>query len=326
MKIAFLEGFLNIRGTSIALFDYAHFNETILGHQSIVLTEPFEHRAWHPDGSMDVHTKFKNRFPVFYYTCNNDIQQILEREHVDVLYVIKSGRREGVCDVFPNVKTIMHCVFDPVEPHGDAYCVISEWLNIQHHTQFKVLPHIVYLPETDENLRGVLGIPDDAIVFGRYGGIGELDLPYAHAAIQRISHDFPNIYFLLMNTKQNVAPPSKNVLYFERTVDLHTKTKFINTCDAMIYGRRQGESFGLAIAEFSSRNKPIIAPLEMTDRMHQMILGDNAIWYDHEEDLYDKMKDFKKDNHNKDWNMYRQYSPENVMKIFQEILDGMGDT
>ena len=34
MKIAFFENFLNVRGTTVALFDYAHYNEVLLGNQS----------------------------------------------------------------------------------------------------------------------------------------------------------------------------------------------------------------------------------------------------------------------------------------------------
>ena len=37
--------------------------------------------------------------------------------------------------------------------------------------------------------------------------------------------------------------------------------------------------------------------------------------------LYDILSNFNKDNvKNKDWNAYRDYSPENVMKIFKELI------
>ena len=41
-------------------------------------------------------------------------------------------------------------------------------------------------------------------------------------------------------------------------MDLNYKVKFINTCDAMIHARAMGETFGLAVAEFSKKNKPVI--------------------------------------------------------------------
>ena len=42
---------------------------------------------------------------------------------------------------------------------------------------------------------------------------------------------------------------------------IHTyseKEAFYRTCDAMLHARRDGETFGLAVAEFSVRNKPVI--------------------------------------------------------------------
>lgn len=306
MKIAFLEGFLNIRGTSVALYDYAHYNEAILGNQSIILTEPFENRSWHPDASEEVQQKFRNRFPVFTYTDVDQVSDILTQQHVDVLYMIKGGKNEGVPGDIPNVKTIVHVVFEPVEPHGNFYCVISDYINVRFGTNFPVLPHIVHVHDTTDDFRKELDIPDDAVVFGRYGGIGEFDSKDAQGAVARLSQEDTNRYFLFMNT-YHFIPPSKNVIYMSRTTDPYLKAKFINTCDAMIYGRVQGETFGLAIGEFSCRNKPIIAPLHAPDKMHQMILGgDTGIWYANEEECYEKMKSFRKDSC-KDWRIVKTF-------------------
>jgi hypothetical protein len=235
--------------------------------------------------------------------------------------MIKGGRNEGIPGKFPNVKTIVHVVFEPVEPHGDCYCVISDYINVRFGTNLPVLPHIVNVHETTDNFRMGLGIPNDAIVFGRYAGMGEFDSKDAQAAVTRLSQEDSNYYFLFMNT-YHFIPPSKNIIYMSRTTDQYIKTKFINTCDAMIYGRCQGETFGLAIGEFSLRNKPIIAPLHAPDKMHQMILGDKGIWYANEEECYEKMKSFRKDLC-KDWNMYKKYSPVNVMQTFDEILKSL---
>lgn len=323
MKIAFLEPFLNIRGTSVALYDYAHFNETILGNESIIFTEPYEHRAWHHDSSGEVHEKFNRRFNVFYYRSTEEIQEVMDKEGVDILYIIKCGQRTGIVpEMFKGIKTIVHAVFDPIDPHGDVYCVISEWLNVEYGTDYQVLPHIIHLPEHSDSLRAQLHIPEDAIVFGRYGGQEEFDIPYVHATIERFAKDHPEVYFLFMNTRQHV-PPSHNVIYFDRTVDGMRKRQFINTCDAMMYGRNQGETFGIAIGEFSSCNKPILAPSHAKDKMHHMILKENAIWYGDEEELYGELLSFQKQAEDKDWNMYRSYSPENVMKIFQDVLNDL---
>ena len=38
-KIAFHSNQLCIRGTEVALFDYAHYNETILGNKSYIISD-----------------------------------------------------------------------------------------------------------------------------------------------------------------------------------------------------------------------------------------------------------------------------------------------
>lgn len=170
MKVGFVESFLNIRGTSIALYDYAHFNEEILHNHSFVLTQPYEDVKEHEDVALEVYDKFKARFPVYHFRTSGDIQAIIDREKPDVLYVLKQGGRNGVFDHFENTKLLVHCVFDPRQPHGDLFTVISPWLNLAFGTTFPVLPHMVHLPDVKTNFRELLKIPEDAVVFGRLGG------------------------------------------------------------------------------------------------------------------------------------------------------------
>ena len=258
-KIAFLENFLAIRGTSTALYDYAHYNETLLHNESIIVTRPFSAVRTHQDASEDVYEKFAKRFRVFFFDNVSEIQSILDREKPDVLYMLKYGIRDGKYDSFQNTKTLMHCVFDPRDPHGDSFCVISPWLNLAFKTDFPVLPHIVSLPDVHTHLRERLGIPREAVVFGRYGGVNEFDHPVAQAAVVRMAASHPDMYFVFMNTAV-FAPPHRNILHLDKSTDPVFKTEFINTCDAMLYARSRGETFGLAIGEFSSRNKPVFAP------------------------------------------------------------------
>lgn len=115
MKIAFLENFLNVRGTTVALFDYAHYNEVLLGNQSIVITRPFSMVTSFEDASIQVYDKFVDRFPMCYYKDRDDIQRIIDNEKPDVLYVIKAGTMgDGLYD-FKGVKTLVHCVFNPFQ-------------------------------------------------------------------------------------------------------------------------------------------------------------------------------------------------------------------
>jgi hypothetical protein len=50
-------------------------------------------------------------------------------------------------------KTIMHCVFNTSEPHGDCYCVISEFLNARFCTNVPILHHMVRVDDTNEDFQ-----------------------------------------------------------------------------------------------------------------------------------------------------------------------------
>ena len=322
MKVAFFEYFLNIRGTSKAIYDYAHYNETLLGNESMIITQSLR-LATHEDACADVYEKFQNRFPVFflesYENMCEQIQAIVDREKPDVLYMLWKG---DVDHVFRGVKTLVHTVFDPRRRYGDSFCVISEWLNVAFGTNYPVIPHIVPVVKSCGNLRDDLGIPADGVVFGRYGGVREFDHPAAQEAVIRLSGEHPEIYFLFMNTACFLYPVPPNVIFLEKSCDTEYNARFIDTCDAMLYARTRGETFGLSIAEFSVHNKPIFAPRDAPEQNHRLVLKENAYWYTNADDLCALLVAFRPCP-DKDWNMYKAYSPEKVMATFQEHLTAL---
>ena len=102
------------------------------------------------------------------------------------------------------------------------------------------------------------------------------------------------------------------------TSDMGYKTKFVNSCDAMIHARQVGESFGLSCGEFSVKNKPVITWYGSKERNHIEVLGDRGIYYNDPQGLYEILINFIPEP-DKDWNCYRDYSPENIMKVFKEV-------
>ena len=88
------------------------------------------------------------------------------------------------------------------------------------------------------------------------------------------------------------------------------------SCDAMIYGQSLGETFGIAIGEFSVNNKPIIAYNgRVWNDNYKIILGDKALWYLNFEECYNILLNFNPVEYkNKDLNCYKEYSPDKVMK------------
>jgi hypothetical protein len=169
-------------------------------------------------------------------------------------------------------------------------------------------------------MRTELGIPDEAIVYGRHGGFETFDIEYVHKIVYEVAKKYNNIYFLFMSTNK-FCDDLPNIIHLEPIIDVERKVEFINTCDAMLWARRDGETFGLAIAEFSTKGKPVIATKKnILDLAHVHFLNNFGIWYD-DTNLYDILIHFnKEENAKKDWNAYKDFTPEKVMKQFKKVF------
>jgi hypothetical protein len=313
LKIAFWDTKLSHRGTSIALYDYAYYNKHLLNNQSIII-----YNNTFPENNDIVVEKFKKEFDVFAVDNFNKVENILNEQHCDILYIIKGGEFEG--NISYNIKTVVHCVFNCLHPHGNVYATISPYIKGYVDNNFPVVPHMINLPDVAGNMRKELGIPDEAIVYGRHGGFETFDIEYVHKIVYEVAKKYNNIYFLFMSTNKfcNDLP---NIIHLEPIIDVEKKVEFINTCDAMLWARKDGETFGLAIAEFSTKGKPVIATKKnILDLAHVHFLNDFGIWYD-ETNLYDILIHFnKEENSKKDWNAYKDFTPEKVMKQFKKVF------
>lgn len=179
-------------------------------------------------------------------------------------------------------KTAVQAVFKHYKPHGDVYAYVSEWLS-REMTNGKTpfVPNMICVEETDEDLRRELKIPRKAIVFGQHGGETTFDIPFAQKLVDEISNKRKDTYFIFMGTNRfttrSIFSRRKNVIFLPATQDEVYRAKFINTCNAYLHARKQGESFGIAIGEFSVRNKPITRWADSEEKSHIEILGNRAI-------------------------------------------------
>jgi predicted choloylglycine hydrolase len=88
----------------------------------------------------------------------------------------------------------------------------------------------------------------------------------------------------------------------------------------MLHARYAGESFGLACAEFSSKNKPVITYSDSMGKNHLKVLGEKAFTYKNKQDVLNILRDLDKKQINcKEWNMYQEYTPEKVIAKFDSI-------
>ena len=313
--IAFYQPHLDIQGTGVSYFDYAFYNEKILGNRSIMICDRNDRRT-HPLAEQ----KFKQNLEVLELSSQenmNELETVCKDQKVDALYIQKCGRPDDGRFIH-TVPTFIHVVGAVKEPHGTIYAYVSEWLS-KHcsNGELPFVPYMINLPECNTDFRAQLKIPTDAIVFGRTGGPYSWNIPFVNGVITQILNEKNNYYFLFANTEKFIN--HERVLFIEPFADLNIKRRFINTCNAMLHARNEGESFGAAVAEFSICNKPIITYANSPEKNHIFTLKDKGIYYNDYSTLYNILNNFKPQPE-KDWNAYTAFSPKSVMKQFQEVF------
>lgn len=318
MKILFHDNGLGIRGTTQALFDFAYYNETILGNESVIFYDSSHHSH-----CPEMVQKFREQFDAVHpYSgdFHERLDHICQNEHIEACYFIKSGLQDG--KLSRTCRNLVHAVFQDFDPHGDVYAYISQWLSAyRSNGHFPYVPFVVTLPEPDRNLREQLAIPDDAFVFGRHGGVETFDIAFVKKGVANALKRHNRLYFLFLNTEKFIEHP--RVIFLDSISNRVEKANFISSCDAMIHGRHRGESFGLAICEFLYFNKPVLSWRGGIDQNHLSLLehDQNLLYRDKEglakliDNLIDgagEHKDFSR--------LVGQYSPQNVMSQFHDVF------
>jgi hypothetical protein len=196
MNVAFFIRHFTERGTEVAIYDYAKYNEEILNNKSYIIcfTEEKQKKINFPTERYS-YEKFNKRFQIIEINDINDISTIIITYNLCFFYTLTGGGNNDIYNfnnknLWKNCKTIKHCVFDTKYPESDFYISISEMLNQKNNTNIPVIPHIIDLPIINDNLRNELNIPQNSIVFGRYGGMYEFNINITHDAIKEYLHLF----------------------------------------------------------------------------------------------------------------------------------------
>jgi hypothetical protein len=319
MKIALHSNQFDGRGSGKVPYDYATALRDILGHEVTFITSGKSKN----EGSAVI-TK---EFPMTYYALKVGedkpseisyvLSQLVEKEKIDFMYMLKAGENDGIDPT--NCKVGIHCVFSMTQPHGNSYAGVSHFLaNKFGKTDY--VPHIITNYAPTENLRAKYGIPADALVYGRHGGMDTFDVPFVYQCIRQILQERKDVYFLFLSTQPFIQ--HERVIFIPWVGVQQDIFNFIHSCDAMIHARMIGETFGLAVGEFSVANKPVLTNSFGTDKAHIEHLGDRALQYSNASELMDLFRAIDRpyclEN---DWDMFSvPFSRTNVINKFNEVF------
>jgi tetratricopeptide (TPR) repeat protein len=349
-RVIFHSHQLGKRGTEVSLFDYGMWLEIFYNAEAHFA---FPYPGWTPIQESPF-KKFTTTFPGRIHLVHADnwdypqyrkaLDDVVIKVQAHALY--RTELQNPGYEISSLVPTLVHEVFNCSISRrmGAKYKAISEFVQTELGGGCTgVVPYMVWLPQcTGEELRSELGISKEAFVFAWYGGHDAWD-PAATEVVRQVAAARANeVVFLLQH-----FPPVEflkvahleNVILVPSTSSMLHKCRFIQTADAFLHTRLLGETFGLAVAEFSLSGKPTITNVNTPHRFHLHVLGNNTFIYETYEELYQLLMlinrktvlDFfpskENDDNGKKQNqlssLYSEFSPCKVMKQFNdEFFDG----
>lgn len=315
LRIGFYQPHLDIRGTGVSVYEYAKYNETILGNKSVVFCDKNDPRT-HPLAA----DKFRSGLSVVVLNGSEDMRELraaTRSERIDALYIQKCGRKNDG-RYLSCLPLLIHVVGLDCDPHGRANAYTSRWgAAAIGKGQYPWVPYPVAMPQTDANLRAFLKIPPDATVFGRLGGLKSWDMPWVNDVVEDVLSTNEKTFFLAALTPRFTNHP--RAIFLDAFADLHFKRKFINTCNAMLHARSYGETFGMAVAEFSFCGRPVITYGKSEQRAHLDFLGEKAVIFEDKDQLRDLLIGWSHPT-GPQWNANTEFTPQKVMERFKSVF------
>jgi hypothetical protein len=321
MKLAFHHDNLSFRGTTTAIFDYAYYNQKILNNDSIICYNKSILTVGNDENfskKTDIVNLFKSNFDVIEYESKLELISELDKRNCDTVYTLKAGFNDG--NIVECKRNLIHATFNFYQPHGDVYAYVSHWLSeTASGGSCPVVPHIVDLKQTGFiNIKPQLGISQEKIILGRYGGFDQFDIPMVYEIINFIVSFDPTIVFLFVNTRKFIDHP--NVKFLDPILTKQEKINFILSCDAMIHARSDGESFGLSICEFLALNKPVISFGGGRDKNNVNLLSKYGMIYNNQYELLECIMKVKHKQFNNVDQIVVPFSPDRVMQQFNDVF------
>jgi len=284
---------------------------------------------------------WKKRAPDgFWHFGGPSMVATLQALKCDMLYSQKSGELRSPPQVDSNSLRIpwaVHAVFQTHQPHGTSFAAISEHMASRQCSRRGYerifVDYIVDIPQEEAALnttqmrhdkRKELGIPINALVLCRHGGEVTFNIDFVRDNLHVIVGVDYRVHVVLMNTLP-VAHIHPRIHELEGESTNFGKAKFFAMCDAMLHARADGETFGLAVAEFSIRNKPVITyngdNILGYAQAHVNLLGQRGLYYHDLSSLQSVVTQLINEGvPDRAWNAYENFSASNIIPKFVKVF------
>jgi hypothetical protein len=248
------------------LVNYALFNQNILKNISYLICKN------------DLKDTFKNlniNFKIIFYDENNELENNIKLLNIDFVYFINLNNiiENDLNIILKYTKSIVHS-FDKSKIYGDKN------ITFFGNNSYKNIEPLIDMNIVDNsNYRNELNILDNMYIFGCYDNLNILDIDYFHDVLINIVNTFKNVIFIFKNI--HIFTTCDRIIFLNDELRYNDKNKFINTCNAIIYGKFRIADIDIKLYEFMNKKKPIIANID--DKKY--IYYSNFISYDSFDEL-----------------------------------------
>jgi len=219
-----------------------------------------------------VNVGFKDITQPHHPWLGSNLYDLFDPKKYDVVSTARAGHREApICDILdvPVVEVVTLPGLADRQENIVSTVHISEyqkqtWVQAGgNETKAVVLPIVSEMPvKTTNNYRQYLNIPEDTFVFGFHqrnddGIFSSISLD----AYKQVMND-KTCFIILGGSKLHLEHANNNgikIIQLEHSADPKVLDMFLNTLNVYAHARKDGETFGLAIAEAMSYGLPIIS-------------------------------------------------------------------